>query len=440
MLEQFISHIRTKKLLDTDKQYLLAISGGIDSVGLARLLKKSAIPFRMAHCNFGLRGEESDGDELFVRELAQELGVEISVKRFETKVYASEKGVSTQMAARDLRYTWFEQLLEEFDLDGVVVAHHADDQLETVLLNLFRGTGIEGIYGMSEIRDYIIRPLLPFSRDDIENFAVKERFDWREDSSNSESNYKRNFLRNEVLPLIKRHDEAFEGNLRQSFDRLKDTGKAFFHLFDAWKKDHVKTDGEIQFLEKDGLKQVPGRKSLLYYWLRDYGFNNAQVYDILDVLWCGEVGQRFESELFMVNVDREYLILGKKVKDFEEVLLEKTDLELSFTEKVYDILVLPADSSLDIRSENAMLDRDSIKFPLLLRRWKEGDRFRPLGMRKFKKISDFLIDLKVPVIIKKDVKVLCDADGEVVWVLGYRVDDRFKITPVTKEVMYFKLK
>ncbi|MBD8487882.1 tRNA lysidine(34) synthetase TilS [Echinicola sp. CAU 1574] len=440
MLEQFISHIRTKKLLDTDKQYLLAISGGIDSVGLARLLKKSAIPFRMAHCNFGLRGEESDGDELFVRELAQELGVEISVKRFETKVHASEKGVSTQMAARYLRYNWFEQLLEEFDLDGVVVAHHADDQLETVLLNLLRGTGIEGIYGMSEIRDYIIRPLLPFSRDDIENFAVKERFDWREDSSNSESTYKRNFLRNEVLPLIKRHDVSFEGNLRQSFDRLKDTGKAFFHLFDAWKKVHVKMDGEIQFLEKDGLKQVPGRKSLLYYWLRDYGFNNAQVDDILDVLWCGEVGQRFESELFMVNVDREYLILGKKVKDFEEVLLEKTDLELSFAEKVYDILILPIGSSLDIRSENAMLDRDSLKFPLLLRKWREGDRFRPLGMRKFKKISDFLIDLKVPMIIKKDVKVLCDADGEVVWVLGYRVDDRFKITPVTKEVMYFKLK
>ncbi|GGF18764.1 tRNA lysidine(34) synthetase TilS [Echinicola rosea] len=440
MLDQFINHIRTKNILDTSKPYLLATSGGVDSVALAWLLKKAGVGLRIAHCNFGLRGTESDGDEVFVRELAEKLGVPISVRRFDTKRYASAHGISTQMAARDLRYTWFDSLRKEYALCGIIVAHHADDQLETILLNLMRGTGIEGVYGMAEIREHVIRPLLPFTRRQLEVFMAEEQLSWREDSSNSQSDYKRNFLRNEVLPLMKSHDDHVEEKLHMSFERIKDTGKAFFYLYGAWKKQAVKQEGKVFFLEKASLENVPGKSSLLYYWLRDYGFNAAQVDDMLAVLWSAEVGQRFESTDFMVNIDRDHLLLGRKQAPFVAFELAKTDLELSFEDKVYDVLVMGGDVPVDVKKINAMLDRNSLEFPLKLRKWKEGDRFRPLGMKKFKKISDFLIDLKVPVIVKNNVKVLCDANGEVVWVVGYRVDDRFKITSTTKEVLYFKLK
>lgn len=440
MLDQFIQHIRGKNLLDTSKPYLLAISGGIDSVCLAVLLKKSQIDFTMVHCNFGLRGAESDGDEQFIRDLADKLEVPCIIKHFETKKYAASLGISTQMAARDLRYDWFEEVRIDEGFAGIVVAHHADDQLETILLNLQRGTGIEGVYGMSEIRDHIIRPLLPFSRRDLEEYAEKEKIDWREDSSNRESDYKRNFLRNEVLPLMKTHDPLVEDKLHQSFDRLKDTGRAFFYLYDSWLKTNVKEENQVLFLEKTVLEDVPGKKSLLYYWLRNYGFNADQVDDMLGVIEAGEVGRRFEARSHMVNIDRDYIYLGDLAPSKNELSVEKNDFEIDLGKSVYDILVLEGEVSLDRSPKNAMLDRRSLEFPLQIRNWKEGDRFRPLGMKKFKKISDFLIDLKVPVIAKREVKVLCDASGEVIWVMGYRVDDRFKVSPATKEVMYLKFK
>ena len=440
MLGQFISHIRGKNLLDTQKVYLLAISGGVDSVCLAHLLKKAGVSFIMAHCNFGLRGKESDGDELFVKALADKLGAEVLVKHFDTKGYAASLGISTQMAARDLRYAWFEQELKEKGYAGIIVAHHLDDQLETILLNLLRGTGIEGIYGMAEVRDHVIRPLLPFGREELLEYAAKEKFDWREDSSNKESDYKRNFLRNEVMPLLRTFDNQVDVKLHQSFDRLKDTGKAFFYLYEEWKQEHISKDGDIYYLDKEEVCHLPGRKSFLYYWLRDFGFNPVQIEDMLEVMESGEAGRRFESNEYMVNIDRSYVYLGKGERVFTEVELSKTDFELDCGDGVYDVLILKEGDELDRSPQNAMLDRGMLKFPLRLRYWREGDKFRPLGMKKFKKISDFLIDLKVPLIAKKEVKVLCDADGEVVWVQGYRIDDRFKVSPATREIMYLKQK
>ncbi|UCS95767.1 tRNA lysidine(34) synthetase TilS [Echinicola marina] len=440
MLDQFIQHIRGKNLLDTSKRYLLAISGGIDSVCLAILLKNAQINFTMLHCNFGLRGEESEGDELFVRELAKSLKVPIYVKCFETKKYAVSKGISTQMAARELRYRWFDEILEDEGFSGIVVAHHADDQLETILLNLQRGTGIEGVYGMSERRDHIIRPLLPFRRAELERYAAKEQIAWREDSSNKESDYKRNFLRNEVLPLMKSQDLLVEDKLHQSFDRLKDTGRAFFYLYETWLEKHVNEEDQVFFMEKSVLENVPGKRSLLYYWLRNYGFNSDQVSGMLEVMETGEVGRRFEGESHMVNIDRDYIYLGDLEVDMNILNVEEGDLHIDLGKRRYDILVLEGEVSLDKNPKNAMLDRRTLDFPLVVRNWEEGDRFRPLGMKKFKKISDFLIDLKVPVIAKRSVKVLCDANGEVVWVMGHRVDDRFKVSPSTKEVMYLKFK
>jgi tRNA(Ile)-lysidine synthase len=202
MLEKFIHHVRENKILDVNAYYLLAVSGGIDSVALAHLLERAGFGFGMVHCNFQLRGEESEGDEAFVRQLAADLGVEIMVKRFDTEAYRAEQGGSVQMAARDLRYGWFSALMDKHEADGVILAHHADDQVETVLLNLLRGTGIEGVYGMADIREGFIRPLLPFTREEIVDFVRKEGLTWREDSSNEKDDYKRNFLRHRVIPLL----------------------------------------------------------------------------------------------------------------------------------------------------------------------------------------------------------------------------------------------
>jgi tRNA(Ile)-lysidine synthase len=437
MLDEFNRHIREKKLLDIDQHYLLAISGGLDSTVLAHLLHLSGFSFTMAHCNFGLRGAESDGDENFIRQMAMDFGVKVYAKNFETKSYAKTQGISTQMAARELRYDWFDELLVQHEFAGLLVAHHADDQIETVLLNLLRGTGIEGIYGMSEMREKIVRPLLPFSRAELQSFAIERKYKWREDSSNIRNEYKRNFLRHKVVPSLREFDGAALSLLQFSFDRIKETGKAFFYLHEEWLAHHIKKEAIYQYLDIRVLYKAPGKKALLFYWLRVFGFNYFQMEDILGSVDRQESGKTFHSSEFTLNLDRKHLILGPREGEYQEKWVEPSDIEMELEENQYEILVLEKDFLSDRSSTNALLDRDRLNFPLKVRKWETGDKFRPLGMKKFKKISDFLIDLKVPLIHKRNIRVLCSGD-EIVWLIGLRIDDRFKISPFTKSALYFK--
>lgn len=437
MLERFIGHIREKNILDFESHYLLAISGGLDSTVLAMLLHQSGIAFSMAHCNFNLRAEESDGDEAFVKQLGKHLGIRVYVQRFDTKAYAKIHGLSTQMAARNLRYKWFDELSERENLDGLIVAHHADDQLETILLNLLRGTGIEGIYGMAESREKIIRPLLPFSRAAIAAFAVEQGYTWREDSSNASIDYKRNYLRHEVVPRLTDFDQAALSLLQHSFDRIKDTGKAFFHLYDSWLDSNVKQEGQFSYLPVAALEKAPGKKSLLFYWLRPYGFKYAQMDDVVLALDRREPGKAFLSGTYSLNMDRDCLIIGPYENEWEEKSVEPSDIAVRINQDEYDLLILDQLAVPGGLPSEAMLDRDRLNFPLKIRRWQQGDKFRPLGMKNFKKVSDLLIDLKVPLIRKPGVKVLCSGD-DIVWVIGIRIDDRYKITPLTKSALYFK--
>ncbi|MCC5935964.1 MAG: tRNA lysidine(34) synthetase TilS [Lunatimonas sp.] len=438
MLERFIRHVHESGLLDFSKYYLLAISAGVDSVCLAHLLKRSKVSFGLIHCNFRLRGSDSDSDEAFVRDLAADFGIPVEVKQFDVAAYKHANGVSTQMAARDLRYAWFEGLLKAGQADGILLAHHAGDQVETVLLNLLRGTGIEGTYGMAERRGVFIRPLLPFNRQEIMEYVREEGITWREDSSNEQSDYKRNYLRNEVLPLLELHFSGASEALLGSFARIKDTGQAFFHLWEAWKRQHVLQEEEMEFLEVSQIQDLPGRSSMLYYWLRSYGFNIAQIEEVLEAVDKGTVGIHFVSGDYLLNIDRNQLILGPKREVFVPIALSRHEVAFELDGQAYDLLALPAEGVvLDRSSHNAMLDRDSLSFPLTIRPWQEGDRFRPLGMKHFKKVSDFLIDLKVPLIRKQHVRVLCSGE-DIAWVIGYRVDDRFKVGSFTREVLYVK--
>lgn len=439
MLDRFKTHIHASGLLDKGKHYLLAISGGIDSVALAHLLSICEFEFSLVHCNFQLRGAESEEDEQFIQKLGASLIVDVKTKRFDTLLYKNNFGVSTQMAARELRYAWFEELVRTGQGEAVLVAHHAGDQVETVLLNLLRGTGIEGVYGMAEHREGIIRPLLPFYREEIAAFMAAQGLAWREDSSNEKSEYKRNVLRNEVLPLLKETFGDVNRQLENSFGRIKDTGQAFFYFFERWKAAQVQVASPYEYLAFASLDGIPGTSSLLFYWLRGYGFNISQVREIMQAMDAGATGKIFEVAGFMLNVDREHLILGPNRKTFEGLIVEAHEVEMTLEADSYDILILGEGQALDKNPKNAMLDKDLLTFPLQVRNWEEGDKFKPLGMHHFKKVSDFLIDLRVPFIQKQHIKVLCSGD-DIVWLIGFRIDDRYKIGPFTREVMFFKRK
>jgi len=436
MVDHFIQHIRAKNLFDVNKRYLLAISGGVDSVCLGHLLHASGIQFSLAHYNFKLRDQESDGDEVFVREMARFWNVSLFIEHANPGDF-EKSGKSVQMVARDLRYQWFGKLMKEGFYAGVIVAHHFEDQLETVLLNLLRGTGIEGIYGMAEKRDYLIRPLLSFSRTEIEKFMVDNKFHWRIDSSNEKNIYKRNFLRNEILPQLQTGFPDALQTLGDSFQRLKDTGKAFFHLFTLWKVENIIEEGAFQYLRIAAVANLPGKHSMVYYWLRDYGFGFPDVVEILNSIPKGESGKSFYAGKYMVNLDRDMIILGEYDLKEEEKLLDDTSIALQLQSESYDILHLNAPMEIDRNTENAMLDFDKLDYPLTIRSWELGDKFMPMGMKNDKKVSDLLIDLKVPLIQKKSVSVLC-SKGEIAWVIGYRISEQFKCDSTTKKVLYFK--
>lgn len=438
MINHFIEHIREKKILDESSKYLLALSGGIDSVALGYLLLETGIDFEIAHVNYGLRAEESDGDEKFVSELAISWGRKIHIKKVSSSDFQSKDG-SVQMIARKIRYYWFEELLVRQNLNGLIVAHNFDDQVETVLLNLLRGTGIEGIYGMSEKKGNIIRPLLPFSRTQIRSFMESKKLSWREDSSNEKTDYKRNYLRNEIVPLLNEKFPEAGSRLDQSFRRIKDTGKLFFSFFADWKEKNIRIENDYQYLNVNDFIHLPGKHSLIYYWLRDFGFSFSDVEDIIGALDDRKPGKIFFSEKFMLNIDRDVLILGISDLGWEPVLIHKEDIQMAYKHGIYDILHVKEEFSLDRNPENAMLDLDKLSFPLILRRWEEGDKIVPLGMKNEKKISDLLIDLKVPLIQKKKTAVLL-SEKEVIWIVGVRVSERFKCEAHTRNVFYLKKK
>lgn len=439
MLEDFISHIRSKNLLDSQKRYLLAISGGVDSVALGYLLHQAGYDFDVATVNFNLRGEDSKADFAFVEALSNQWGAQFHGKVIDPEVWENLTGESVQMKARSLRYEWLEELRLVHRYEGILVAHHFEDQLETILLNLLRGCGIDGIAGMAERRGAIIRPLLSFRKDALIEFMESHNYPWREDSSNQKDVYQRNFVRNQILPKIA---DTFTSGLEvmsESFGRIKDTGKAFHYFFEKWKLEAVVRETDFHIVKINSFQAIPGRHSLLFYWLRDFGFSSAVVEAILQAVDEAHVGKLFHSHSHTLNLDRDSLIVGPKESEFLAKEVAATDVELNLQDQVYDILRIEKDSFVDKSSENAMMDASQLQFPLTIRNWEIGDRFIPLGMNKEKKVSDFLVDLKVPMIQKRHVKVMLSGE-KIIWVIGLRISDSVKIQKQTQAIVYFKKK
>lgn len=437
MREVFISHIQSRKLLLPHQRYLLACSGGMDSMALANLLQLAGIPFEIAHVNFKLRDQESDDDQIFVENWAKCHQIQVHLKVANTTHLSLSQGISIQMAAREIRYDFFEEIRAKFNLDGILLAHHEDDQLETIFLNLLRGTGIEGIYGMGERKGWLIRPLLPFSRAELTDFMKSGGFEWREDSSNEKSDYKRNNLRHHGLPAIYGLEADSKKNLLTSFERLKDTGRAFSGLFDFWKTKSIVDHNGIQSLKYADIVHLPGGASLLYFWLRSFGFNSDQAQQIWESLTDIKPGSVFIGKNFQLWLDRTEMLLCPKPISFEGFFINGDENELSLPEGIYNISRSSETKAIDLSLQNALLDADQLEFPMEIRLWKEGDRFVPLGMQSEKKISDFLIDLKVPAPKKQEIKVLISGN-KIAWVIGLRIADWAKITPATRHTIHFK--
>lgn len=437
MYVAFISHINQRKLFEPGKRYLLACSGGLDSMALAHLLHTAGISLELAHVNFGLRGEESDGDEEFVKKWGQEHGLRVHVHQAKTQEWAEKNGVSIQMAAREIRYQFFEEIRRNNSLAGIVVAHQEDDQLETIFLNLARGTGIEGLYGMSERRGELIRPLLPFSRAQLAAYAEEVPLTWQEDRSNASTDYKRNKLRHQGLPALYSLEPDTRQNLLQSFARLKDTGKAFSGLFELWKAAHIREQQGMSVLAYQAIRNMQGVASLLYYWLRPYGFNSDQTQSLAESLTEIKSGALFRSASFEVCLDREKLLLYPISTPFSGVEFSYGSTTFELPDGRYEVDYGTKLASIDRNPEHALLDLDCLEFPLHLRSWQEGDRFIPLGMSSEKKLSDFLIDNKVPIPLKKEVKVLVSGN-KIAWVVGMRIADWAKVSPSTQKYMHIQ--
>ncbi len=441
MLEQFQAYINRYHLLAEGDKTILALSGGIDSMVLADLLLKTKADFVVAHCNFHLRGDESDGDDWFVRKFAEKRGIQCFVKHFETERYAAKHGLSIEMAARDLRYGWFEQLRQQLGYDKIAVAHHADDQAETFFINLLRGAGLRGLKGMQPQNSVIIRPLLWASREQIRQYAVENHIVWREDHTNAETVYLRNKIRNQLLPVFDElHPEARRG-LYKSLEHLSSENELYRELLKEKLSQIVKQEDGVQKFEVPEPVEGPTSFQLLFEWLRQYNFNTDQCHFIFEAMETG-IGNKYYSPTHQLVICRNELQLSeiKSVKD-EEIRIEAGQEELtSPIHLCFSQFEKTGDFVIDKSPNVALLDANKIQFPLTLRHWRHGDRFHPLGMRGSKLLSDFFVDQKFTEAQKENVFLLVSADNEILWVVGYRIDDRFKVTPETKSILLCETK
>ena len=435
MLDQFKTYINRCGIIADGDHLILALSGGIDSMVLADLFMKTKANFVVAHCNFHLRSEESDGDEKFVRDFAEKHGIQCFVKHFETEKYAEENGISIEMAARDLRYAWFEELRQQLGYDKTAVAHHADDQAETFFINLLRGAGLRGLKGMLPQNGVIIRPLLWASRGQIHQYAVENQILWREDHTNAENVYLRNKIRNQLLPAFDElHPEARQG-LYKSLEHLASENELYRELLKEKLSKIVAHDDGVQKAKVPELVEGPISFQLLFEWLRQYNFNTDQCRFIYEAMETG-IGNKYYSPTHQLVIGRNELQLSEiKPVDDEEIQIEMGEEEIvSPIHLRFSQFEKNADFNIDKSSEVAMLDADKIHFPLTLRHWRHGDRFHPLGMNGSKLLSDFFVDQKFTEVQKKNVFLLVSVENQILWVVGHRIDDRFKVTSETKSV------
>lgn len=433
--------------------FLLAVSGGVDSVVLCDLFSKAKAHFFVAHCNFQLRGKESERDENFVRNLAAKYGKEIFVKKFDTEKFAEEQKLSIQVAARNLRYDWFRELLKNKSNSDkqnkkntfskstrIVTAHHGDDNIETVTMHFFRGTGIKGLTGMEKYGKEIYRPLLSYRKEEILLFAKENQLDFVEDSSNANSHYTRNFFRNELLPAVASIFPQAEENILHNIERLSETEGIYTLAIEKYKKQLIEIVQDEWHIPVLKLQRTKFCKTILWEIIKEKNFTAAQVDEVFKLMEAAN-GSYIESTDYRIIKNRKWLIISslQSIETQPLVIIEEGNKKVNFSQGVLLIeKVLDTSFTISTDSNIAMFDLQNIQFPLLLRKWKQGDYFYPLGMKKKKKLSKFFIDQKLSLTQKEKTWVL-EMNKKIIWIVGYRIDDRFKVLPNSKSVLKFTL-
>jgi tRNA(Ile)-lysidine synthase len=446
--QRYLDYIKQNALWQPPDHLLLAVSGGIDSVVLAHLTKEAGFPFSIVHCNFHLRGAESERDEKFVRELAEKMEVDFYLENFATQHFARENKLSIQEAARDLRYHWFKEILtgnvnpvmgfRQSKPGYIVTAHNMDDNVETVLMNFCKGTGMRGLKGMSPKKDKLIRPLLFASREDIVGYAKEKKIDWVEDSSNAEEKYTRNYFRHTVIPAIEKIYPQLKQQVRDNIARLNDASLLYDSAIEVHKKKLLEVKDDEVLISILKLKRLPAFQTVIYEVIKDFGFTNNQVGEVVR-LFDADNASYIQSPSHRIIKNRKWLIISllqaKKSSYFliekpgDKVVLDSSQLIVKEVEK----------QQVSFGSEEQVyLTADKIHFPLVIRKWKQGDYFYPLGMPKKKKLARFFIDSKLSVTEKENIWVV-ESDKKIIWIAGHRIDDRFKILPSTKKILSFTL-
>lgn len=437
MVQRFINEVVDRSLFNPNDTVLLAVSGGMDSVTMCELFYRAGYRFAMAHCNFRLRAKDSDGDEVFVKQLAKRYNVPIHSVAFDTTEYATENKFSIEEAARNLRYDFFDKLIEQHKYSCVATAHHRDDAIETFFLNLMRGTGIVGLHGILQKNGKIIRPLLCFGRDEIENFIRVNNLEYRTDSTNATLDYKRNKVRHLLVPLFRDLAPAFDKTMQNNMKNIADVEMIYRQDVDKKRNEFIQVHQNGYKISMKELETLSPLRTYLYEFLYPFGFGQTVVSDIIKG-WNNISGKRFFAKDYYLIKDRDYLFIYPLVLEDEDAryLIHDGDCRMDMPIRLE--MSLLENSSLiefDFNKYNAYFDRDKLSFPLYIRRWKSGDKFQPFGMKGKRKISDLFTDQKLSLHDKKNIWLLCNADDEILWVMGLRTDDRFKITSQTHNIL-----
>lgn len=439
MFKRFLQFIEAESLFTAKDNILLAVSGGIDSMVLCRLMYEAGFKFGIAHCNFNLRGDESDADEKFVEAAAASYKVPFFVIRFDTKQVSRSQGISIQMAARDLRYAWFQEICREKGYDYVATAHHLNDQAETFFINLVRGTGIAGLHGILPVQGTTVRPLLFVTREEILDFAHSQNIAWREDSSNASTKYLRNQVRWELLPVFEKLSPGFVQNLDNTIRRLRGSESVYKLKLAEGISSLVEHEKDCDRIRIGSLLKLEPSETWLFEALRPYGFSETVTGEIVRSLG-GTERKAFFSPAYRLTVERDFLVIEETAKiagiaDIEFPVEHHGDDFISPAPAPVTFACVKAEGfELPHDNEIACFDYDRLEFPLTLRHWREGDRMVPFGMKGTKKLSDLFIDMKLPQTDKSKRWLLCSGNN-IIWVLGVRTDDRFKITKRTQNIL-----
>jgi tRNA(Ile)-lysidine synthase len=433
MLQKFKKHININFPFLKDKKLLIAISGGVDSVVLTHLLHELNFDISLAHCNFQLREKESDLDEEFIGLLAQKTSNQIFTIKFDTEEFASKNKLSTQIAARELRYNWFQEVIKKHNFDYVLTAHHADDNLETFLINLTRGSGLDGFTGIPKINGNIVRPLLTFSREEILAYAKINTINWREDASNATTKYIRNKIRHKVIPILKEINPNLLETFAKTLENLQESKQIIEDKIANISSEVIKSKNNILKINIDKINQLSNPKAYLYQLLKDYNFTEwNDVYNLLSA----QSGKHVFSKTHRLLKDREYLLLS------ENLISNAIEQEKFLIDENQSKILHPIHLNFEVVQQKSIenkrtiyVDKDLLKYPLIVRKWENGDYLYPLGMQGKKKLSKYFKDEKFSLLDKENTWLLCNAENEIIWVLNHRQDSRLSLKKTSKNIL-----